>query len=359
MVDISEIGSGGGSIAHIDREGLLRVGPQSAGADPGPACYGKGGQEPTFTDACLVLGYLSQNSLLGGEMKIDKRAAEKAVRERIAEPLGMDVLDAAYGIVEISNRLMLGSMQVSSVEKGYDPRDFSTIAYGGAGPMVAAYLAQELGSPEVIIPEHPGIFSALGMLLADIRLDFMRSFEQRATKVDLPSAERIFRELETRAIRTLKKDFDLEYRLDRNADMRYVGQNYDINVPVPSGPFDAKTFRTTEGNFTRSHQRLFGHAQGAEKEFVNLRVTITGMIERPPFQTARRGKPSVVPKGSRLVYFGRGRRDDCPVYDRSSLGHGSRLSGPCVVEGPDSTVVVYPGQSATVDRYADLVIKTR
>ena len=177
MVDISEIGSGGGSIAHIDREGLLRVGPQSAGAEPGPACYARGGTEPTFTDACVVLGYLNENSLLGGEMKIDKSAAENAIATRIAEPLGMDLLEAAYGIVEVSNRMMLGSMQVSSVEKGYDPRDFSTIAYGGAGPMVAAYLAQELGSPEVIIPEHPGIFSALGMLLADIRLDFMRPFE--------------------------------------------------------------------------------------------------------------------------------------------------------------------------------------
>ena len=359
MVDISEIGSGGGSIAYIDREGLLRVGPQSAGAEPGPVCYGKGGVEPTFTDACLVLGYLNEDSLLGGEMKVDKRAAETAITSKIASPLGMDLLDAAYGIVEISNRLMLGSMQISSVEKGYDPRDFSTIAYGGAGPMVASYLAGELGSPELIVPEHPGIFSALGMLLADIRLDFMHPFERRATDVDPVVVEGIYRALEARATRELKKDFDLRYKLARSADMRYVGQNYDISVDVPPEKFDEKVLRKTEANFTHAHQRLFGHAQGAEKQFANLRVTITGMIDRPPFQVAKKAGKAPEPKDSRLVCFGRGERVDSEVYDRGSLGRGSVVKGPCIVEGPDSTVVVRPGQRATVDKYANLIIKTR
>jgi N-methylhydantoinase A len=359
MIDISEIGAGGGSIAWIDREGILRVGPQSAGADPGPVSYGLGGKEPTFTDACLVLGYLNPRYLLGGDMKIDKEAAAKAISKKISEPLHLSTTEAAYGIVEVSNQLMLGSMRVSSVEKGYDPREFATIAYGGAGPVVAAYLARELGSPLLIIPPYPGIFSAIGMLVSDIRLDFMHPFHCRAQRVDLKTAEEIYDKLEQQAIKSFRKDFRLGYKVTRSADMRYVGQNYELNASVPNRKLTERTIRSAEKNFASLHEKTYGHAKGAEVEFVNLRVTLLGFIVKPKLREIPMAE-SIRQKDRRDVYFGpkHGGFLKTPVYDRAGLGRESTLEGPCIIEETDSTIVVYPKQKATIDRYGNVLIKT-
>lgn len=361
MIDISEIGAGGGSIAWIDREGILRVGPQSAGADPGPVCYGMGGKEPTFTDACLALGYLNPEYLLGGEMRVDKKNAEDVIHRKIADPLHLDPIEAAYGIVEVSNQIMLGSMRVSSVEKGYDPREFATMAYGGAGPVIAGYLTKELGSRLLIIPPHPGIFSAIGMLVSDIRLDFMRPFHHRVRGADLDQVNKVYRMMEAEAVKSLKKDFPrMSYRIMRTADMRYVGQNYELNAAVPSGHESERTMRTAEHNFAKEHQKMYGHAKGVEVEFVNLRVTVFGVIRKPRLRSLPAAKNSAKQKAKREVYFGRRASFvNTPVYDRSILGAGTELEGPSILEETDSTIVVYPKQKASVDEYGNILIRTR
>ncbi|MDA4136584.1 MAG: hydantoinase/oxoprolinase family protein [Thaumarchaeota archaeon] len=363
MIDISEIGAGGGSIAHLDREGGLRVGPISAGAEPGPVCYQAGGKEPTFTDACVALGYTNPEYLLGGEMKIDKKAAEKAIQAKIAKPLGLDTIEAAQGIVEISNQAMLGSMRVASVERGFDPRDFATIAYGGAGPMVAGFLSQELGSPLLIVPPHPGIFSAIGMLLSDVRLDFMRPFRHHLGAVDLQKMSSIYDALEKEAVARLRGDFrDLEYRIIRSADMRYVGQNYEVSSVVPGGPIVPKSLQVSKSNFAHEHEKMYGHAKGGETEFVNLRVTIIGTIHKPrivAYQEKPRSK-NPVSKETRSVFFpGRHGSLKTEVYDRALMAPGVKIRGPAIIEEISSTTVVYPKQSLVVDRYGNLLIETR
>ena len=363
MIDISEIGSGGGSIAYLDREGGLRVGPISAGAEPGPVCYLTGGTEPTFTDACVALGYTNPNFLLGGEMKIDKKAAEKAIYEKIAKPLGLDAIEAAQGIVEISNQAMLGSMRVSSVERGFDPRDFATIAFGGAGPMVAGFLSRELGSPMLIVPPHPGIFSAIGMLLSDVRLDFMRPYRHHLNAVDLGKMSSTYDVLEKEAVGKLRGDFrDIDYRILRSADMRYVGQNYEVNAVVPDGPMTTNSLAVCGRNFAHEHEKMYGHAKGADIEFVNLRVTIIGAIHKPTviaYQESKRSK-NPASKETRSVFFpGKHGALKTEVYDRALIAPGAKIAGPAIVEEVSATTVVYPRQSFTIDRYGDMLIETR
>jgi N-methylhydantoinase A len=360
MIDISEIGAGGGSIAWIDKSGLLRVGPQSAQAEPGPVCYGRGGSDATITDANLVLGRLDPSYLLGGEMKIDKAAAEHAISEKIAVPLGMDVIEAANGIIEIANANMLASMRVSSVERGYDPRDFATIAYGGAGPGVAASLARELGCKKVLIPPHPGIFSAIGMLACNIRLDYMHSFTGPLIGADLGKMNYIFAEMERTAEMNIRKDFAGEVSLARSADLRYIGQNYEVNTPVPTGMLTADAVMKISNDFNAEHRRLYGHSKPTEPlEIVTLRSTIVGFIERPkisalPSQTGAEPKARI----ERDVYFSKnGDFVKTPVYERVKLRTGQRILGPAIVEELDSTTVLNPSDAATVDEFGNIVVE--
>ena len=359
MLDILEVGAGGGSIAGVDRDGTLKVGPRSAGAEPGPACYGRGGTEPTITDAQLVLGRLNPEYLLDGEMQIDLGAARQAINERVAEPLGMDVMEAARGIVEISNATMLGSMRIGSVERGYDPRDFWVIAYGGMGPMVAATLARELGSPRVVIPPHPGIFSAFGMLVTDVKLDFMRSYRSSLEDPDVARANEVYAEMEREATATLERDFSGPSRLLRTADLRYVGQNYDVNCTVPAGRLTFDDLRVVGERFESEHRRLYGHSKSGEPiEVVSLRSTVLGLIERPELpRIDAHGDLDGALSHVRPVFFKEtGGHTDCPVYRRPLLGAGCRISGPAIVEEVDATTVIYPGQHATVDPFGSLII---
>ena len=360
MLDITEIGAGGGSIARMDVDGTLKVGPESAGAEPGPVCYQRGGTEPTITDAQLVLGRLNPQYLLGGAMKIDIEAAREAIREKVAKPMGLDLVEAATGIVEISNAKMLGSMRVSSVERGYDPRDFWVIGYGGMGPMVASVLAQELGSPKVVIPPHPGIFSAFGMLVTDIKLDLLRSYRSPVDDGNVDEVKEIYTEMEMEATASLRRDFSGKSILIRSADLRYVGQNYDVNCPVPSSSLTLNDLKIVGERFESEHLKLYGHAKSGEPiELVSLRVNILGVIERPKLQRIKaNGDASSAVVDRRPVYFASvGDFVTCPVYNRPLLGAGCEIPGPATIEATDSTTVLYPGQHASVDPFGNLIIE--
>jgi N-methylhydantoinase A len=363
MIDLSEIGSGGGSIAWIDKGGILRVGPQSAGADPGPVCYGLGGKNPTFTDASLVLGRIDPDYFLGGEMKLDARASEETIRKDIAEPLGMDAIEAASGIVKIAEANMLNSMRVSSVARGYDPRDLATVAYGGAGPLVATSLAQALGSPLVLIPPHPGIFSAIGMLYSDMRLDLSRSFMGRIDSIKMNEMADAFNELETKATSTMRKEgFAGNIGIFRTADLRYVGQNYEVATPVPSGDLTDTKRKEIVDSFNKEHRRLYAHSKPDEPiEMLTLRVAAVGSMLKPAL--TRIGSGRELEKGQRSerrMYFEETRGyEPTPIYERTALGAGVSVSGPAVIEEMDSTTLVRPGQSAAVDHFGNVVINLR
>jgi N-methylhydantoinase A len=361
MIDLSEIGNGGGSIAWIDKGGLMKVGPTSAGAEPGPVCYGAGGTEPTFTDANIVLGRLNPNYILGGAMKLDKIGAENAIQDKIAKPLGLDLAEAAMGIIEISNANMLGSMRIASVERGYDPREFDTVAYGGAGPMVASTLAKELGCRRVIIPAHPGIFSAIGMLAADLRLDFIQTYISRLNDIKLDKINATYQKLEEHARAELSREFPGSSTLMRAADVRYLGQNYEVTVAVPNGTIAQEDLATIANNFNQEHRRLYGHFKADEPmEIVTLRTTIVGAMSRPRLKkipTAKNAEAAL--KSERQVYFAEKHGFvNCEVYDRALLGADCSIEGPCIVEEMDSTVLVNPDQEASIDSYGNVIIET-
>lgn len=363
MIDISEIGAGGGSIAWIDEAGLLKVGPASAGADPGPACYALGGVEPTITDAQLVLGRLAPDYFLGGEMKLDKTKSIQAIK-KLADRMGMDVVNLAAGIVRIAEAKMLDSMRVNSVSRGYDPRDFSVIAYGGAGPMIACTLASELGCHRVLIPFHPGIFSAIGMLAADIRFDFMQTYITKVDEIDLDRLNSILGSLEKVAKGTLSAEHEGEFVLVRSADMRYYGQNYEITTPIPGGELTMTQIPTIKQNFDVEHRKLYSHSKPDEPmEIVSLRVGIVGKVSKS--QLRKKSNPSNnrlgetnYRKGTREVYFENDKGYiQCPIYERDSLVVGAHIEGPCIIEEMDSTIVVNPRQRAALDQYGNVMIE--
>jgi N-methylhydantoinase A len=361
VLDVHTIGAGGGSIAWLDSGGGLRVGPQSAGADPGPVAYGRGGVEPTVTDANLALGRLDPRRFLGGAMQLDAGASLAAITEKIAEPLGLDSLVAAAGIIRIANANMERAVKVSSAERGYNPRDFSLVAFGGAGPVHAAAVAKEVGFPWVLVPETPGVFSALGLLVADIRHDFVRSQVARMDQVDLGVLEHLYAELEALGTAALEEDGIEPGRrtLQRTADLRYVGQAYEVNVPAPGGALDAAANDDVVARFHAEHQRLFAHsATGDPVELVSLRLIAVGSVQAPDPRERPAGG-AATPKERRPVYFAEsGGFVDCPIYERAGLAPGAEFEGPAIVEQMDSTTVVHPGQAASVDAWGNLIIRT-
>jgi N-methylhydantoinase A len=362
VIDLVEIGAGGGSIAWVDSGGVLRVGPQSAGADPGPACYGRGGDSPTITDANLVLGRLNPDYFLGGELKLDPDLASRAVESHCAKPLGLSITATANGIVEIANSAMVNAMRLVSVQRGYDPREFALIGFGGAGPVHANRLAAEIGIPETVIPMSPGITCAMGLLVTDLRHDYSATVLKRADAVTPGLFEDVCRRLEGFGRAALKRDGVPASGINflRQADMRYVGQSYELTVNLPGGHVTPARLKAAVQAFHGAHEQAYGHAAPAEPvEFVNLRVTATGAIRRPRLREvpASRRSAASASKGRRQVYFAerRGRvRVDC--YDRYQLATGMVIAGPAIVEEMDSTTVVHPGFAARVDRYGNLLI---
>jgi N-methylhydantoinase A len=364
VIDLVEIGAGGGSIAWVDSGGVLRVGPTSAGADPGPACYGRGGVEPTVTDANLVLGRLDPRYFLGGEMALDVDRARCAIAERCARPLGRDVVEVAHGIVEIANAAMINALRLVSVQRGYDPRDFTLVAFGGAGPVHANRLAAELQIRRLVIPRAPGIFSAMGLLVTELKHDYAVTRICRTDRLDLAEVGAGFDGLLAEGRAMLARDGMPPERTDfrRAVDMRYVGQSFELTIPVPPGEIDEDTIDAMIGQFHVDHRRAFGHSTpGEPTEFVNLRVTALGMIAKPALReiaTDHSDPTAPAVEECRPVYFAEtGGFVDCPIVVRYKLGSGAVIAGPAIVEEMDSTTVLHPGFRATVDRYGNLVVE--
>jgi N-methylhydantoinase A len=353
VVDLVEIGAGGGSIAWFDSGGLLRVGPQSAGADPGPVCYGRGGTEPTVTDANVMLGRLDPEYFLGGEMTLDVDGARRAIEERCAGPLGLDVTQAAYGIVEIANAAMVNALHLISVQRGYDPRDFVLVGFGGAGPVHANAIAREAEMPTLVVPPSPGIFSATGLLTTDLKRDAAVTGMRRLDQLEQAELEEVFARLERAGAEELRREGVASDRIEfvRQLDVRYVGQSYELTVEAGADLL---------ARFHAEHERTYGCAAPEEPvELVAVRVTTVGRIEKPPAPVLDAEGPAR-PKGERPVYFAE--TDgfvDCPVYDRYALAAGTTLAGPAVVEELDSTTLVHPGFDVRVDGRGNLVIERR
>jgi N-methylhydantoinase A len=361
MVDVKSIGAGGGSIAWIDKGGLLRVGPRSAGAHPGPVCYGRGGTEPTVTDANLVLGRLNPGYFLGGEMALDAEGARRAL-DRFAERLGMDVLDAAEAIVDLVNFNMVNAIRLVSIDRGRDPRGFTLVSFGGAGSLHAPALAEIIGIQEVLVPVHQGVFSALGMTLADMRVDESATARMRSDHLDLAQVNDVLSRLRERALaRIAEEGYAGVPRLESVVEARYPGQNYGMDLPIPGGGrrLAADELDAVVESYHRKHEALYGYAIADEAiEFVNFKVTAVGPIDKPAPPAWRVGGEAA-PKQTRPVHFREtGGWVDCPIYDRAEMPAGASIEGPAVIEEAMATTLLLPRQRMTVDRLGNLLIRT-
>jgi N-methylhydantoinase A len=361
MMDIFEVGTGGGSIARLV-EGGLRVGPQSAGAAPGPACYGLGGTEPTVTDANLVLGRLAGDRFLGGEMQLDLQAARRAIG-RIAKPLHLDVTAAADGMLRIATTAMSYAVKGVTTERGLDAGQFALVAYGGAGPLHAVAVAREIGIAKVIIPQAPGLFSAFGMLFSDLRYDFVRTWLGRLEDASFREMEKIYRALEQegRAAIAGTSVKPQKIAIKRAADMRYVGQEHAVTVDIPLTVFARRDRDAIKRLFDAMHELRYGTCAPAEPaEIVSLRSTVSGIMRKPPQAKIKRGSatpPKAAFAGKRPVNLGeRGGFRATPTYRRSGLLAGNKIKGPALIEEHASTTVLMSGDAMTVDPYGNLSI---
>ena len=360
QVDTHTIGAGGGSIARLFR-GALKVGPESAGADPGPVCYGRGGAEPTSTDAAVTLGFIDPAYFLGGEIVLDREAARAAIRERIAGPFGVSDAEAARAAVRVQVANMVNGIRAVSVEQGLDPREFALLPFGGAGSLYAGLIAEEMGIGRILAPVHPSVLSALGMLMTDVKYTQVMTRVLAADRTDDELLGRIYRDLEERLVEVLRADGVPPDRilLERSCDMRYHGQAYEANVPVPAAAAtDGVPVAALVARFHEEHRRSYGQAAEREPvELVNFRVTGLGLVPkatlRPRPDGRARGHPT--PKGHRDAYFGGDTGwARCPVFERDHLATGAEIAGPALVEEPGATVVLYPGHQARLDAYGNL-----
>jgi N-methylhydantoinase A len=352
VIDLAEVSAGGGSIAWVDRAGALRVGPKSAGAEPGPACYGRGGTEPTVTDCNLMLGYLGRQSLLAGSMPLDHAAAEAAIGKRLAVPLGVEPQTAAAAVIDVVNHAMAEALKIVSVQRGHDPRDFSLAAFGGAGPLHATALAEELGIATVVCPPIPGAFSALGLVGTDLRRDYVRTVYTTAATAEPSVLEAAFRAMEAEGSNMLDRAGINagRRRFDRSVDARYAGQSYELNVPVAGGTVDAAAIGGIAEAFHARHAQTYGHDNRAEPvQFVSLRLAAIGLI--PPLtirqQPAPAGTPSAKPP--REVWFRSTGAITAEVHDRARMAAGAVVHGPAIVESLESTILIPPGWQARMD----------
>lgn len=360
MIDMHTIGSGGGSIAWIDTGGALRVGPHSAGADPGPVCYGKGGTEPTVSDANVILGRLNPHSILGGRMKMDVESARRVMKEKIADPLGITIEQAAEGILKVINANMVRGIRVISVEKGHDPRDFSLMAFGGAGPLHAIDIAREIGSKEVIIPPTPGITCATGMLMADVKHDYVKAFSAQLTEITYDHLNGMIDELVKKANKDLTEEgFTEEAReLQVSLDLRYQNQAYEITIPLNSLFVNNQTIAEAVNHFHETHENIYGfHRIGEALELANIRLVGLGKIKKIKNQNVKAAKGVELKSiGKRQVYF-ESSFYETPIYQRSGLCTETVITGPAIIEQLDSTILVYPNQKALTTPDGNLIIK--
>ncbi len=360
-IEINTVGAGGGSIAWVDSGGALQVGPQSAGAHPGPACYRRGGSRPTVTDANVVLGRLNASHLLGGEMAIDAELSAKAIGEGIAAPLGLELVEAAEGIIRVINAVMAKAIRRLSVEKGYDPREFTLVSFGGGGPLHAAELAADLQIPRVLVPPVPGVSSALGLITADFRHDYVRTVLWKQQQASLGQFKAQLGEMQAAARAQMKKEgvaSDLVVFVTAS-DLRYEGQGFSLPVSFDLGELSTWNDLTPLiQRFHQRHQETYGyHDPQAAIEVVNLRLAAIGRLAPATLVRLPRRQPDPAPalEGTRKIYV-EGRFTDANVYRRSGLGWGSVVTGPAIVEQLDSTTLILPGQRAETDEFGNLMI---
>jgi N-methylhydantoinase A len=359
-IDIVEIGAGGGSIAWVDKAGALQVGPVSAGADPGPACYGWGGDQPTVTDASVVAGRINPEYFLGGEIPLDTKKAEDALKP-IADAFKMNLEQAAMGVIRIADSNMINAIKLVSVRRGYDPRDFVLIAFGGGGPMHAGALMRELRCKEVIIPTEPAVFSAWGMLMTDVRRDYIRTLITRTDKVNPKDLDGIYSQMEKQATNELaaegvgKGDLDIE----RFADMRYLGQEHTVKVPLPSEKVTENTLPGINDRFHTLHEQTYTFRLETPVELVNYHITAFGRVKKPEIRelNGREGKIDEARKATRRVNFDELGFHEADIYERDLIPVGEPIRGPAVIEEPAATTVVFPDQQLTRDKYGFLHIE--
>ena len=359
MIDVHTVGAGGGSIAWIDEGDALRVGPESAGADPGPVCYGRGGDRPTITDAHLLLGRLDPASFLSAAFDGAVDDVRAAVEREVADPLGTTVEEAAAGILDVANANMVRALRVVSVERGYDPREFGLVAFGGAGPLHATTLAETLDVPRVLVPRTAGVLSALGLLITDVLYDYSTSMVRRWDEVDPADLRREFEAFVERGRERLRAEGLPADRMEfeRSVDLRYVGQSFDLSVPVAADAGGAAMGAVAE-RFHERHRQRYGHADPDEPvELVTVRLRARGVVETPDLRPARSGGDlaDAVTETREVVFDGDGR--ETRVYDRDRVPTGVEIDGPAVVEGAESTLLVRPGQRATVDEYGTFAVE--
>ena len=360
MIDIVTVGAGGGSIAHIDEGGALKVGPRSAGATPGPACYMRGGQLPCVTDANIVLGKLNATKILGGKMDVDRSLAEQAIRTHICDKAGLTLERAAAGIVSVVNSNMVRAIRVVSVERGYDPREFTLMAFGGAGPLHACEVAQDMGIRQVLIPPSPGTLCSLGLLMADTKFDLSCSNLTPAEPAYLDKAQDIFRGLLADGDALLDKEHverdKREYTY--TVDCRYVRQNYEIAIQV-AAPFDQAALEAMIERFHQEHERAYGYcSREMPVQMVNFRLSAIGVMEKPDLSAAALEPQAALPQPMevRQVLFDRESEFvDTKVYHRTQLKPGTTLEGPAILEQMDSTCVIPPQWSAYTDAYYNII----
>jgi N-methylhydantoinase A len=362
MIDIHTIGAGGGSIGYMDAGGMLKVGPRSAGAKPGPACYSRGGTEPTVTDANLVLGYLNADYFLGGQMRLDYDLAVKAIDENLAQPLGVSTAEAAQAIYEIVNANMVDAIHVVTVQQGYDPREFALVAAGGASPIHTGVLAKALDIPKVIIPQASSVFCALGGLEADMKYDYVRTYLVKSSELEMSALMAAFEELRQEGNARLDKDgITREQRLfEYSLDMRYVGQHWDIQVPASMGNGHPPKLEEITQDFHRRHEMVNGYKlEDREVEIASLRLMAIGKsprLELKRIESETRDASAAI-KGRRKAYFGTERGFiEVPVYDGGKLRAGDEFNGPAIVEKPNTTIIIYPDQHTRIDGYENTII---
>ncbi len=356
MIDIRTMGAGGGSIAWIDKGGMLRVGPQSAGADPGPACYGRGGTEATVTDANVVLGRINADNFLGGRMKLDAEAARKAIAA-VGREIGKNEQETALGIVQIANNNMIGALRWVLTERGLDPRDFTLLAFGGAGPVHIADLMHQAGIPGGIVPNYPGQFSAFGFIMTDARVDLERTAQMTSKAFDREHANRVLQDLTDEAVAALKEEgYASNAQLSYALEMRYFGQNHELEVPIDFTSFDDASIPSLWEAFHRAHKQRFNFdIPGETIELISIKVTGIAASEKPDLPNLPSGSGTPEPVDRREVVFDEGTHLTA-VYDRSKLLQGDAFTGPALIEEEASVTVVRPGDPVRVDRFGNLLI---
>jgi N-methylhydantoinase A len=359
VVDLAEVGAGGGSIAWVDRGGLLQVGPQSAGANPGPACYNLGGREPTVTDADVVLGYIGTENALGGRLSIDAAKSEEAISDRIARPLDLSVTDAARAVYDLVNAKMGSAVRMVTIRRGVDPRQFHAIGFGGAGPAHILRVAQQFGIPSVIIPPSPGVRSAFGLLVCDLSFDYIRTRLMDVADADPATVESLFEDMESEGRQALRTAglADEAVHLQRVVGVRLLHQRHDIAVRVPSGGSGSQAIEEADGRFRDEYLKLFGIRPTDPCQLVNFRVRASGSPEMPEISEhpLRSGDGAEARTGTRPAYFEEaGDYVEAAIYNRMLLRAGDSFIGPAIIEELDATTVCPPGHAVSIDRYLNM-----